>query len=68
MSANKLHLFVFEGAKTESKYAGMNEPHYKTFVPNDSRKCPKVAVLSAFPMYVLDYYGIDTLKQKLGIA
>jgi len=102
----------------------MNEPHYKTFVPNDSRKsltningydndvwaelikthvfkmnylvhdkftmpdeiisqqtvfsyqqkkhisrkCPKVAVLSAFPMYVLDYYGIDTLKQKLGIA
>ena len=30
-----------------------------------NHKCPKVAVLSAFPIYVLDYYGVDTLKQKL---
>ena len=29
------------------------------------RKCPKVAVLSAFPVYVLDYYGADALKEKL---
>ena len=28
-------------------------------------KCPKVAVLSAFPVYVLDYFGADTLKEKL---
>lgn len=28
-------------------------------------KCPKVAVLSAFPVYVLDYFGADTLKKKL---
>ena len=30
-----------------------------------NHKCPKVAVLSAFPIYVLDYYGVDTLKKKL---
>ena len=30
-----------------------------------NHKCPKVAVLSAFPIYVLDYYGVETLKKKL---
>lgn len=28
-------------------------------------KCPEVAVLSALPIYVLDYYGADGLKKKL---
>lgn len=27
--------------------------------------CPKVAVLSAFPLYVLDYYGVDSMKELL---
>ena len=30
-----------------------------------NQPCPKVAVLSAFPIYILDYYGPDKLKQKL---
>ena len=30
-----------------------------------NRKCPEVAVLSAFPLYVLDYYGVEGLKRKL---
>jgi hypothetical protein len=30
-----------------------------------NHKCPKVAILSAFPIYVLDYYGAETLKKKL---
>ena len=30
-----------------------------------NHKCPKVAVLSAFPIYVLDYYGVETLMKKL---
>lgn len=30
-----------------------------------NHKCPEVAVLSAFPIYVLDYYGVETLKKKL---
>ena len=28
-------------------------------------KCPEVAVLSAFPIYVLDYYGVEGMKRKL---
>ena len=30
-----------------------------------SNKCPEVAVLSAFPIYVLDYYGVEGMKKKL---
>lgn len=30
-----------------------------------SHKCPKVAVLSAFPLYVLDYYGLENTIKKL---
>lgn len=29
------------------------------------RKCPCVAVLSAFPMFVLDYYGYVKIREKL---
>ena len=28
-------------------------------------KCPKVAVLSAFPLYVLDYFGYERIIEKL---
>lgn len=30
-----------------------------------NHKCPMIAVLSAFPIYVLDYFGIETTKKKL---
>ncbi len=30
-----------------------------------NKRCPEVAVLSAFPLYVLDYYGCDKLKTLL---
>lgn len=30
-----------------------------------NHKCPEVAVLSAFPIYVLDYYGVEGMKRKL---
>jgi hypothetical protein len=29
-----------------------------------NHKCPEVAVLSALPIYVLDYYGAEALKRK----
>lgn len=29
------------------------------------KECPKVSVLSAFPLFVLDYYGIQGTKKKL---
>lgn len=30
-----------------------------------SHRCPKVAVLSGFPLYVLDYFGIETLRKRV---
>lgn len=30
-----------------------------------THKCPEVAVLSAFPLYVLDYYGYKRIAEKL---
>ena len=30
-----------------------------------NHKCPEVAVLSAFPIYVLDYYGVEGLRRKM---
>lgn len=35
---------------------------YEKFI---NHKCPMVAVLSSFPIYVLDYYGVQELKNKL---
>ena len=37
----------------------------KQFEKHINHKCPMVAVLSAFPIYVLDYFGANTLKKKL---
>lgn len=39
------------------------ESQYAKYI---NRKCPMVAVLSAFPIYVLDYYGVEGLTRKLG--
>ena len=32
-----------------------------------NRKCPEVAVLSAFPIYVLDYFGVEGLRRKMAM-
>ncbi|MCQ2194973.1 MAG: hypothetical protein MJZ28_08495, partial [Paludibacteraceae bacterium] len=31
------------------------------------KKCPEVAVLSSFPMYILEYFGAFKLKEKLNL-
>ena len=38
---------------------------HKQLEKHVNHKCPTVAVLSAFPIYVLDYYGVETLKKKI---
>lgn len=40
----------------------------KQYEKHISHKCPEVAVLSALPIYVLDYYGVTELKDKIGIV
>lgn len=49
--------------KIESQSA-IFESQYAKYI---NHKCPKVAVLSAFPIYVLDYYGAECLKGKLDV-
>ena len=62
MLNNELQLFVFAfPMKTELQRVIFE----KQLEKHVNKKCPRVAVLSAFPLYVLDYYGIDTLKKKL---
>ena len=40
----------------------------KQFEKHINHKCPEVAVLSAFPIYILDYYGADVLRKKLALV
>ena len=53
-------VFVFP-EKTESQSTIFD----KQIEKHVNHKCPMVAVLSAFPIYVLDYFGVETLKKKL---
>lgn len=55
---NKIYTFP---EKTESQ-STIFERQLKEHI---NHKCPMVAVLSAFPIYVLDYFGIETIKNKL---
>lgn len=32
-----------------------------------NKRCPEVAVLSSFPMYILEYFGASKLKEKLNL-
>ena len=60
--ANYLVNSIFDMPKSlisqESIFLRQSEKHI-------SHKCPEVAVLSAFPLYVLDYYGCDKIIKKL---
>ena len=52
---------VFEfPVKTETQ----NTIFAKQLAKYINHKCPKVAVLSAFPIYLLDYFGAEALKRK----
>ena len=55
---NDIYAFPNKTETQESIFDKQLEKHI-------NHKCPKVAVLSALPIYVLDYYGVETLKRKL---
>ncbi|MBO7466968.1 MAG: hypothetical protein J6T94_04710 [Bacteroidaceae bacterium] len=53
---------VFEfPAKTETQSTVFSKQQEKHI----NHRCPEVAVLSAFPIYALDYFGVETLRKKL---
>ena len=74
MLSSELHLFVLEGVRAESMNDVFDLPKQiesqstifkKQLEKHITHKCPEVAVLSAFPIYALDYYGVEGLKRKL---
>ena len=66
----KAHVFKMNYLVNDSYSMPQNNEAQSTIFENQytkyiNHKCPKVAVLSAFPIYVLDYYGVEGLTKKL---
>ena len=66
----KAHVFKMNYLVNDSYSMPQNIEAQSTIFENQytkyiNHKCPKVAVLSAFPIYVLDYYGVEGLTKKL---
>ena len=62
---SKMNYLVYDVFDLPVKIESQNVIFSKQLEKHINHKCPKVAVLSAFPIYVLDYYGVETLKKKL---
>ncbi len=60
--ANYLVHNAFEFPKSLISQESIFESQLEKYI---CHKCPQVAVLSAFPLYVLDYYGIENTLKKL---
>lgn len=68
----KAHVFKMNYLVNDSYSMPQNIEAQSTIFENQytkyiNHKCPKVAVLSAFPIYVLDYYGVEGLAKKLNM-
>lgn len=68
----KAHVFKMNYLVNDSYSMPQNIEAQSTIFENQytkyiNHKCPKVAVLSAFPIYVLDYYGVEGLTKKLNM-
>lgn len=61
----KMNYLVNNVFELPSKIVSQSLIFSKQFEKHINHKCPEVAVLSALPIYVLDYYGVDGLKKKL---
>ena len=61
----KANYLVNDDFDLPSSLIGQKAIFAKQLEKHINKKCPEVAVLSAFPLYVLDYYGCDKTMQKL---
>ena len=62
LKANYLVHDLFEFPQSLISQQSIFESQIEKYI---SHRCPQVAVLSAFPLYVLDYYGINNTIKKL---
>lgn len=64
-NAFKMNYLVNDIYGMPEKYMSQKLVFEKQQSKHIMQSCPKVAVLSAFPLYVLDYYGVDRIKELL---
>lgn len=64
-NAFKLNFLVNDIYGMPECYITQKQVFEKQLSKHIMQSCPKVAVLSAFPLYVLDYYGVDGIKEIL---
>lgn len=61
----KANYLVNDDFNLPSSLMSQEDIFSKQLTKHISNRCPEVAVLSAFPLYVLDYFGCDKTKAKL---
>ncbi|MBQ0157765.1 MAG: hypothetical protein KBS47_01985 [Bacteroidales bacterium] len=67
-NAFKLNYLVNDEYCMPDSFISQKQIFEKQLSKHIIQPCPKVAVLSAFPLYVLDYYGIDRIKEQLNVS
>lgn len=61
----KANYLVNDSFELPSSLMSQNLIFEKQLEKHVNKRCPKVAVLSAFPLYALDYFGCEMIKEKL---
>ena len=61
---SKMNYLVHDVFDLPSQIESQSTIFEKQLKKHIQHKCPEVAVLSAFPIYVLDYFGVEGLKKK----
>ena len=61
LNREKYNIFVFEGKRPEITIFNNMKKYFLNEKVNTMKE--KVAVLSAFPMFLVDYYGTKRFKQ-----
>ena len=62
---SKMNYLVNDVFDQPAKLETQNTIFAKQLEKHINHKCPEVAVLSAFPVYVLDYFGVEGVRRKL---
>ena len=61
----KMNYLVNDSYKFPCQIVSQETIFKKQLEKHIQHKCPMVAVLSAFPIFVLDYYGVNSLKERI---
>lgn len=66
-NAFKLNHLVNDNYSMPENYISQKAVFEKQLSKHILQQCPHVAVLSSFPLYIIDYYGVERIKEQLGL-